>query len=419
LTFVISPAAPALQATFTNGGSLVLTVSGSPGSKYIILLATNLSPPITWTVLTNLTLTSAVQNIVLAPTGQEEFFALATNAPTVTTLAATAVTSAGATLNATANPNGGPASVYFEYGPTTAYGNFSTTNTLASNLEDAQAVALAITGLLPGTTNHFQAVVQNSLGTNYGGDLTFVTPPAAPALQVTFTNGSRLVLTVSGSPGSKYIILLTTNLAPPITWTVLTNLTLTNSVQSIVLGLTGQEEFFALATKAPTVTTLAATAVTSAGATLNATANPNGGPASVYFEYGTTTAYGKFSATNTLASNLENAQAVALAITGLTPGTTNHFQAVVQNSLGTNYGGDLTFVTPATPMLAVSFASGSNPVLTLTGSPGYSYSVQFTTNLSPPVSWTTLTNLVLSASAQSINPGPPTNRMKFFRSVQP
>ena len=421
LTFVTPPAAPALQVTFTNGSRLVLTVSGSPGSKYIILLTTNLSPPITWTVLTNLTLTSAVQSIVLAPTGQEEFFALATNAPAVTTQPASAVTSASATLNANVNPNGGPVSVYFEYGPTTNYGSFSAINTLASDLEDAQAVALAITGLLPGTTNHFQAVVQNSLGTNYGGDLTFVTPPAAPALQVTFTNGSRLVLTVSGSPGSKYIILLTTNLSPPITWTVLTNLTLTSAVQNIVLGLTGQEEFFALATIAPAATTLAASAVTSAGATLNANVNPNGGPVSVYFEYGTTTAYGNFSATNTLASDLEDAQAVALAITGLTPGTTNHFQAVVQNSLGTNYGGDLTFVTPAppTPVLGVSFASGSNPVLTLSGSPGNSYSVQFTTNLSPPVSWTPFTNLVLSNSVQSINPGPPTNRMEFFRAVQP
>ena len=280
-------------------------------------------------------------------------------------------------------------------------------------------MALAITGLTPGTTDHFQAVVQNSLGTNYGGDLTFVTPPAAPALQVTITNGSRLVLTVSGSPGSNYIILLTTNLSPPITWTVLTNLTLTNPVQSIVLGLPGQEEFFALATNAPAVTTQPATAVTSASATLNANVNPNGGPVSVYFEYGTTTAYGNLSATNALASNLENVQAVALAITGLLPGTTNHFQAVVQNSLGTNYGGDLTFVTPPTPVLEVSFASGSNPVLTLSGGPGYSYSVQFTTNLSPPVSSTPFTNLVLSNSVQSINPGPPTNRMKFFRAVQP
>ena len=214
------------------------------------------------------------------------------------------MTFTNATLNAAVNPNGNAATVYFEYGPTTNYGSFSATNTLASNLEDAQAVALAITGLTPGTTDHFQAVVQNSLGTNYGGDLTFVTPPAAPALQVTITNGSRLVLTVSGSPGSNYIILLTTNLSPPITWTVLTNITLTSFGQSIVLGPIGQEEFFALATNAPAVMTQPATTVTSASATLNANVNPNGGPVSVYFEYGTTTAYGNLSATNTLASDL-------------------------------------------------------------------------------------------------------------------
>ena len=351
-------------------------------------------------------------------------FTMTQAVPSVTTLAASGLTPTNATLNATVNPNLSATTVYFEYGPTTAYGNFSPTNTLASDLVDAQSVALAITGLAPGTTNHFQAVAQNSAGRTFGGDLTFVTPsgqpPIQPVLYTFLTNGEIPVLALYGNPGSNYVILFTTNLSPPITWTVLTNLILTNSVQFIYPGLpANQIAFFALETAAPAVTTLAASALTSTNATLNATVNPNGGPTTVYFAYGPTAAYGSFSATNTLATSLGNAQAVAQVITGLAPGITNHFQAVAQNGLGTNFGGDLIFVTPgAPPLLGASLANSANLVLTLYGNPGSTYSVLLATNLSPPVTWATYTNLTLTNAVQAINLGPATNTMEFFRAVQ-
>jgi hypothetical protein len=351
-------------------------------------------------------------------------FTMTQAAPSVTTLAASGLTPTNATLNASVNPNLNATTVYFEYGPTTAYGHFSATNTLASDLVDAQAVALAIAGLAPGTTNHFQAVAQNSAGTSLGGDLTFVTPsgqaPIQPVLYTFLTNGDIPVLALYGNPGSNYVILFTTNLSPPLTWTVLTNLILTNSVQVIYPGFpANQVAFFALETAAPAVTTLAASALTPTNATLNATVNPNGGPTAVYFEYGPTTAYGNFSATNTIASGLENAQAVAQVITGLAPGTTNHFQAVAQNGLGTNFGGDLTFVTPgAPPLLGASLANSANLVLTLYGNPGATYAILLATNLSPPITWAAYTNLTLTNAVQAINLGPATNRMEVFRAVQ-
>jgi arabinogalactan endo-1,4-beta-galactosidase len=99
---------------------------------------------------------------------------LTTGPPLAMTLAASGTTATNTTLNAQGYANGAPSTAWFQWGPTASYGNFTTTNTLAANYL-AQAVAAAITNLSPSTPYHFQAVVANGAGTNYGGDLTFVT----------------------------------------------------------------------------------------------------------------------------------------------------------------------------------------------------------------------------------------------------
>ena len=98
---------------------------------------------------------------------------LATGPPLAMTLSASAAATT-ATLNAQAYANGAPSTAFFRWGLTTNYGSFSATNTLPANYL-AQAVAVEITNLLASTTYHFQAVVLNGAGTNYGSDSTFVT----------------------------------------------------------------------------------------------------------------------------------------------------------------------------------------------------------------------------------------------------
>ena len=178
-------------------------------------------------------------------------FALAPAAPAITNQAASAITSTNATLSATVQPNLSATTVYFEYGLTTNYGSSSASYILASDLTNAQTVSLPITGLPPGTNIHFQAVAHNSAGTNFGGDTNFTTaaapPPPAPMLAASLTNGTSLVLTLSGTPGSNYTVMSATSLSPPIQWTLFTNLTLTNASQIINAGpLTNQSEFFAV-----------------------------------------------------------------------------------------------------------------------------------------------------------------------------
>jgi hypothetical protein len=99
----------------------------------------------------------------------------------------------------------------------------------------------------------------------------------------------------------------------------------------------------------PTVVTGAATNVTSTGADLNGTVNPNGGGSTtVHFEYGTDTSYGSTTPDQTFTGTAT--QSVTATVTGLTPNTTAyHFRIVGTNSAGTVMGNDATFGAGASP----------------------------------------------------------------------
>jgi uncharacterized repeat protein (TIGR03803 family) len=71
-------------------------------------------------------------------------------------------------------------------------------------------------------------------------------------------------------------------------------------------------------------------------------------------------------------------------------------------------------------MLAISvLADGTTPQLTLYGNPGTNYSIQYTTNLLPPVVWTTFTNFTLSGLTTNFYQVSPTDQMEFFRAFFP
>ena len=132
---------------------------------------------------------------------------------------------------------------------------------------------------------------------------------------------------------------------------------------------------------APTVTTVAASAVVATGAQLNAavtTINTNTDSTALYFQYGLTTSYGSVTTVSNIATNSGN---YGLSVSSLTAGTLYHFRAAAYNQYGTNYGSDLTFTTsggvPAIPEIKnirrtnnityVSFTTGSNGTYTLRG----------------------------------------------------
>jgi len=95
---------------------------------------------------------------------------------------------------------------------------------------------------------------------------------------------------------------------------------------------------------APTVTTGGVTGLTTTGATLDGTVNPNGVATTVSFEWGTTTSYGQTTAGQSAGSGTA-AQAVSAALTGLAPCTTYHYRATATSAGGTATGDDASFRT--------------------------------------------------------------------------
>jgi hypothetical protein len=106
----------------------------------------------------------------------------ATALPTAKTTAASSVTTDGATLNGTVVANASTASCYFEYGPTTAYGSRTPTQTIApQTTTTAQALSTQLTGLEARQLFHYQLVCVNTLGGSNGGDLTFTSADHGPS----------------------------------------------------------------------------------------------------------------------------------------------------------------------------------------------------------------------------------------------
>ena len=123
----------------------------------------------------------------------------------------------------------------------------------------------------------------------------------------------------------------------------------------------------------PIATTLTASGITPTKATLNGTVSPNGLATIAWFQFGITTNYGSFSATNFLVSTNATLPVTNL-ITGLSLATTYHFQLVASNSAGISVGADQTFntsvVIPTVVTLPSSGITPTNATLNGTVNPG-------------------------------------------------
>ena len=124
----------------------------------------------------------------------------------------------------------------------------------------------------------------------------------------------------------------------------------------------------AAAVAAPTAITGPVSAVGTTSATATGTVNPNGQSTSWYFEYGTSTSYGRRTSTRNAGSGTTNVR-VSAALTGLAPGTTYHYRLVATSGAGTTRGGDGVFTTSSAPVAVTGAASGVTPTTaTLSGS---------------------------------------------------
>jgi hypothetical protein len=106
--------------------------------------------------------------------------------PAVSRTASRDVSSRGAQLSSTVDPNGLDTTVRFEYGRTTSYG--TATARVAAGAGDRGVPILIATGALrPYTRYHFRAVATNSAGTTRSLDRSFVTPREPTGISIALT----------------------------------------------------------------------------------------------------------------------------------------------------------------------------------------------------------------------------------------
>src|SRR5262249_33751377 len=127
----------------------------------------------------------------------------------------------------------------------------------------------------------------------------------------------------------------------------------------------------------PSVTTMAATAVTDTTATLNASDNPNGSATTSWFRYSATN---PGSCSDTFGTRVPASGGTALgggsspvpdsqASTGLTAGTTYYSCALASSAVGNSVGSLLTFTTASLPAVTTQAATSvSGTTATLNGS---------------------------------------------------
>ena len=109
---------------------------------------------------------------------------------------------------------------------------------------------------------------------------------------------------------------------------------------------------------APIVTTLPAEG---AASSVYGSVNPNGAGTTVYFQDGSDTNYGFFSATNILPV-ADVALFVTNVLADLEVGAAYHYRAVAENFAGTNYGADLVFTNVPAADLGVTVSASPEPV---------------------------------------------------------
>jgi hypothetical protein len=138
--------------------------------------------------------------------------------PTVITLPVVSISSTGAVLSGTFNPNGLQSRFWFEFGPTLSYGNVSANRLLFASTAPV-TTNLVVSGFSPNVTNHFRAVATNSLGRANGLDGTFVWKTAQPTLiEPERLSSGNFRFKFDANPRQLYSVDSSTNLE---NWTVL------------------------------------------------------------------------------------------------------------------------------------------------------------------------------------------------------
>ena len=305
-------------------------------------------------------------------------------APTATTGPATAIGATTATVTGTVVPGGQATSWYVEYGTSTTYGS-QTAKANAGSGSTAVNVTSNLASLKPGSTYHYRVVATNSAGTVHGSDAVFttLTPPGATTGAATGIGTASATLNGTVDPNSRSTTFY-------FEYGTSTSYGTKTSVRSAGSGSTPQNETVAISnlqvgrtyhfrivatsdagtttgsdatfttSSAPVAVTADASPVAVTTATLRGQVTPNGLSTTWWFEYGTSTAYGSKTASQSAGSGT-TARSVSSGITRLTAGKSYHFRLVAQNSSGRVFGLDRLFTTVGAPTATTGAAQSVGP----------------------------------------------------------
>ena len=288
------------------------------------------------------------------------------------------------------------ANVWFEWGTTTSYGQVTPMQTMYSS----GVFNYTLQGLAPGTTYHFRALAVPGGGegvTVRGFDSVFTTA-FAPGANVSTSAASNIATKSATFNG--YLTSMGSSSTVNAWFEYGTDLTFGSSTPQQMLGAPGSfsynvttlrpgttyhyraaafsngssvygqySTFQTIAASPVSISTNAASSISTTAATLNAYVNSLGNVRSiqVWFDYGRTPDYGN----TTVLQNITSPGTVSVEIPGLTPGTDYYFQAVAQAPDGTkSYGSQDIFTTVSNSRIAVTTlpATGiSNSSATLNG----------------------------------------------------
>ena len=300
----------------------------------------------------------------------------------VSTGSVSGVTNNSATLVGYLESLGGyrNAYVWFEWGPTASYGQTTTMQTLYS----PGTFNFTLQGLNPGAVYHYRAlaVPTQAGGTTVHGFDSVFTTTSAPGIKV--STSAATGVTAQSATFNGYLNSMGTSSTAYVWFEYGTDTTYGKStpqqnmsmpgsfrygVSNLQPGLTyyyraaafsngynvyGQYSTFQTTSSSPvSLSTSAASSISTTAATLNAYVNSLGGQRSiqVYFNYGRTLDFGSVAAPQTVTSP----GTVSYQVVGLSPGTTYYFQAVAQTPDNLKvYGSTEIFSTVSNSTLAVA-----------------------------------------------------------------
>ena len=167
--------------------------------------------------------------------------------PGVVTLPTSQIAANSATLNALVNPNGNGTTVWFEWGPTTNYGNTTTTTILAGGTNSVP-VAIPLRGLTPGQTFNYAAVATNSSGAAAGNNQVSAAGMGIPRLTISLLGTNAVISWPAEATG--FSLQSATALEPnPVTWDEVTSCfrKYIGSENVVTLPVSFTSQFFRLA----------------------------------------------------------------------------------------------------------------------------------------------------------------------------